>query len=173
MQKQEKRNWLVGSSCTEIEGISLEIYTGTEEAVKELLAEKVRNARNKDPKFWEYGTEEAEDITENPDGYFDSCAVFSYYHCNFSARPVKDGEFPVPPVVDDRNSKAVYMLQDIVMSLDLTEAYEDAKWYIYRDKGFLVNDLDKVVQLLPTGSYKEDDEHTGEESADDDDEADE
>ena len=153
MKKKEKKNWLVGSSCTDDDGIILETYTGTENDIRKFLAGKARAARAEDPEGWEYGSTNMKDITKNRDGSLDGCAVFSDSHCDFSARPVKDGELHV---TDERIAKAVAMLQDIVMSLDLTEAYEDAKWYIYRDKGFLVNDLDKVVQLLQTGSYKED-----------------
>ena len=134
MKKEAKKNWLVGSSCTDDDGVILETYTGTEHGVRKLLAEKARAARAEDPEGWEYGSTNMKDITKNRDGSLDGYAVFSDSHCDFSARPVKDGELPV---TDERIAKAVAMLQDIINRMDIKNAYE----------------LDKVVQLLKTGSY--------------------
>ena len=86
---REKKTWIIGIGGTEIDGVILKKFVGTEAGVKTKLMKLIREDRNADREIWDYGTERKSELTMCPDGSIGGYNCFASYHIDYSAKPIE------------------------------------------------------------------------------------
>lgn len=93
-KKNEVSKWVIGSCNTNGDGVEVYIAIGTENDVKKMLAQEVRNARDENPDEFEYGTTAAKDVTGDQwaIGELYASATFDDFHIDWSASRIENIE---------------------------------------------------------------------------------
>ena len=81
----ERTEWIISESNTEVNGIIMHRFLGTEDEVKKILLHLVKESEDNDPYEYEQGTEDTEEVESEYQGHLYAYASFSSYHIDFTA----------------------------------------------------------------------------------------
>lgn len=81
----ERTEWIISESNTDVDGIIMHRFLGTENEVKKILLHLVKKSEENDPYEYEHGTEDTEEVESEYQGHLYAYASFSSYHIDFTA----------------------------------------------------------------------------------------
>ena len=81
----ERTEWIISESNTDVDGIIMHRFLGTENEVKKILLHLVKESEENDPYEYEHGTEDTEEVESEYQGHLYAYASFSSYHIDFTA----------------------------------------------------------------------------------------
>ena len=81
----ERTEWIISESNTNVDGIIMHRFLGTENEVKKILLHLVKESEENDPYEYDHGTEDTEEVESEYQGHLYAYASFSSYHIDFTA----------------------------------------------------------------------------------------
>lgn len=81
--------WIIGKCCSEEDGIVFYKFTGTKTETKQKMVDMVLQDKENNIDEYDYGSESIDDIMEYLDYQLESTGVYSSYHIDYSAEPLK------------------------------------------------------------------------------------
>ena len=81
--------WIIGKCCSEEDGISFYRFTGTKTETKQKMVDMVLQDKENNIDEYDYGSESIDDIMEYLDYQLEGTGVYSSYHIDYSAEPLK------------------------------------------------------------------------------------
>ena len=89
MSKNKKQKWIIGIGGSEVDGVVLNTFVGTEAGAKTALMKLIREDRKADRESWDYGTENKGEIALTDGGLY-GYNCFSTYHIDYTAKPLDE-----------------------------------------------------------------------------------
>lgn len=81
--------WIIGKCCSEEDGISFYRFTGTKTETKQKMVDMVLQDKENNIDEYDYGSESIDNIMEYLDYQLEGTGVYSSYHIDYSAEPLK------------------------------------------------------------------------------------
>ena len=81
--------WIIGKCCSEEDGIAFYKFTGTKTETKQKMVDMVLQDKENNIDEYDYGSESINDIMEYLDYQLEGTGVYSSYHIDYSAEPLK------------------------------------------------------------------------------------
>ncbi len=89
--KEEKQDWILGEGGSSKDGVQMWIYKNkTPEEMKEIILKRCQTLQSYDPKCYDFGTQNKNEIEEKINNSLYGYVCFSDYHVDVQATPMKN-----------------------------------------------------------------------------------
>lgn len=84
------KDWIIGVSGSDMDDVVVYKFTGTDDDAGRKLLEMVNHDRGCDPDNWDFGTENAKDVSVYPNGKLYAYGCYSNCHIDYTATPIEN-----------------------------------------------------------------------------------